>query len=514
MKARIVKKNPGQWSNKHNTFTQPVNRLYDIWNPNVTSASEHVEAMRVTVQTIQSLIETAINANQKLRAIGSGWSISDVAAMDGRVLNTKPLNWIFQISEESVSENYKNPNENLLFAQCGASIAQLNEYLADKQRSLKTQGASNGQTIAGAFSTGSHGSAIDIGAIENYVVGLHLIVSPSRHIWLERASYPVVSDQFVQKLQTELVRNDSIFNAALVSFGSFGIIHAAMIETEPIFLLEAHRMQAPVDDAFRNAINSLDFSELSTPKPGVRPFHFDVVINPYDLDDGAFYTMMYKRPYRNDYPRIGGGDWGTRPGDDFLHIVGLITDEVPALIPSIVNGVVNGQYKPFSGRWGTLGEIFSYTSIHGGSSTGSALGIPLNRTNEALELLLSVTDQHGPFAGVYGLRFVKKSDALLGFTRFERTCVIDIDGTDSKRTRSFFRNVWEAFDDAGIPFTLHWGKAGDFTRERVRKMYGSSVDEWLSCRQMLLDENARTVFSNPFLKRAGLDEILPEHPPV
>lgn len=516
MNARIVKKNPGKWTNKHNTVTQPIDRLYDIWNPKIASANEKVEALDVTVQAMQSLIEDAIADNHRLRAIGSGWSISDVAAMDGRIVNTKPLNWIFQISEGSVSGSYEGSNQDLLLAQCGASIAQLNEHLVGRERSLKTQGASNGQTIVGAFSTGSHGSAIDIGAIENYVVGLHLIVGPSRHIWLERASYPVVSDQFVQKLHTELVRNDSLFNAALVSFGSFGIIHAAMIETEPIFLLESHRMQAPVDDVFQNAINSLDFSELPTPEPNLRPYHFDVVINPYDLDDGAFYTVMYKRPYRNDYPPLGTGDWGTRPGDDFLHIVGLLSDDVPALIPSIVNGVINGQYRTFSGRWGTIGEIFSYTSIHGGGSTGSALGIPLERTNEALELLLSVIDQHGPFAGVFGLRFVKKSKALLGFTRFDRTCVIDIDGADSKRTRTFFRKVWDAFDETGIPYTLHWGKAGDFTRKRVWRMYDSSVDEWLSSRQLLLDENTRFVFSNPFLERAGLDEINPqiENPPV
>jgi hypothetical protein len=208
------------------------------------------------------------------------------------------------------------------------------------------------------------------------VVGLHIILGPSRHIWLERASYPVVSDQLVQKIGTELIRNDKLFNAALVSFGSFGVIHAAMIETEPIYLLEAHRMKAPLDDGLRKAIRSLDFSEISTPDPGVRPYHFDVVINPYDLDSGVFYTMMYKRAYRDDYERIGGGDWGVRPGDDFLHIVGLLTDKVPSVVPSLVNGVINNRYNTFSNRQGTLGEMFSYTAIHGGASTGSTFGAP------------------------------------------------------------------------------------------------------------------------------------------
>ena len=514
MKARIVEKNPGEWTNKHETFTQPISRLYDIWNPDIASGDSQIKAMRVTVQSIQSLIQSAIDENQKLRALGSGWSISDVAAMNGKLLNTKPLNWLFRMSESSVFEDYSGDRKDLLFAQCGASIAQLDEYLAGKQKSLKTHGASNGQTVVGAFSTGSHGSAIDFGATENSVVGLHIILGPSRHIWLERASYPVVSDQFVQKLGTELIRNDKLFNAALVSFGSFGVIHAAMIETEPIYLLEAHRMKAPLDDGLRKAIRSLDFSEISTPDPGVRPYHFDVVINPYDLDSGVFYTMMYKRAYRDDYERIGGGDWGVRPGDDFLHIVGLLTDKVPSVVPSLVNGVINNRYNTFSNRQGTLGEMFSYTAIHGGASTGSAIGVPLHLATKAMDQLLSVTEDHGPFAGVYGLRYVKKSSALLGFTRFDTTCVIDMDGTDSKRTRAFFQSVWQALDGADIPFTLHWGKAGDYSPERVRKMYGSSVDDWISSRQALLDQGSQKVFSNPFLKRAGLDELQTEPPIV
>ena len=506
MEARIVEKTPGVWSNKHRTFTQPIDRLYDVWNPDVGPGGQ-ADALAATVEALQVLIQGAIADGVRLRAIGSGWSISDVAATEGRVVNTKPLNGLFGLLEESVSARYAGEVADLTLAQCGASVAQLNEHLAGKGRSLKTQGASNGQTIVGAFSTGSHGSAIDVGAVQDYVVGLHLIVGPDRHVWLERASYPVVSERFVQRLRTELVRDDTLFNAALVSFGSFGIIHAAMIETEPVFLLEAHRTRASVGDGFRKAIGALDFSGLALPDPDVRPHHFDAVINPYDLGDGAFYTVMYKRPYRDDYPRMKGGNWGMRPGDDFLHVVGVLSDAVPALIPKLVSGVMDARYRTFSGRWGTIGETFSYNTIHGRASTGSALGVPLDRTNEALDLLLSITDEHGPFAGVYGLRYATGSAALLGFTRFETTCVIDLDGVDSQRTRSFFRRVWDAFDGAGIPHTFHWGKAGAFDRERVRRMYGPAVDAWLASRQTLLDEASRATFSSPFLERTGLDEV-------
>lgn len=109
-----------------------------------------------------------------------------------------------------------------------------------------------------------------------------------------------------------------------------------MVETEPIFLLESHRSHAPFDRGFRDAVGSPDFTELALPDPTSRPHHFGVVVNPYDLDAGAFYTVMYKRPYRDDYPRLKGRDWGMRPGDDFLHVVGVLTDEVPEAVPALI----------------------------------------------------------------------------------------------------------------------------------------------------------------------------------
>jgi len=230
LEARVKVKERRRWQNKHQTFTQPLERLYDVWNP---QGRPSVAGLKATVAALQQLIADAIGAGKRLRALGSGWSFSRVAATEDWLLNTKPLNWVFPLSDRSVAENYAGAPDDLLFAQCGVAILELNNYLVGKGKSLKTSGASNGQTIAGALSTGTHGSALDVGGIPNYVVGLHLIVGPDRHVWLERESYPVVTDAFADRLDTELIRDDTLFNAALVSFGSFGIIPRSLPSTLP-----------------------------------------------------------------------------------------------------------------------------------------------------------------------------------------------------------------------------------------------------------------------------------------
>ncbi|HST22923.1 MAG TPA: FAD-linked oxidase, partial [Blastocatellia bacterium] len=57
---------------------------------------------------------------------------------------------------------------------------------------------------------------------------------------------------------------------------------------------------------------------------------------------------------------------------------------------------------------------------------------------------------------------------------------------------------------AKIPYTLHWGQLNNFTPERVRNMYGASVDTWIKSRNTLLDAQTRAVFTSPFLRQCGL----------
>ena len=100
------------------------------------------------------------------------------------MLDTKPLNIIFDISAQSVVPSYKGDTNKLFLAQCGNGVWELSRFLKTRSLSLKTSGASNGQTIAGVTATGAHGSAFDVGAVQDFVVGMHIIVSPTRHIWL------------------------------------------------------------------------------------------------------------------------------------------------------------------------------------------------------------------------------------------------------------------------------------------------------------------------------------------
>jgi FAD/FMN-containing dehydrogenase len=500
LRAQVVDTGDRAWTNKHLTYTQPLQGLYNVWNPGAGSVLDRYNG---TTHALMDVVAEAVKKGVRVRAFGGGWSFSRAPATEGWLLNTKPLNLAFTVDGALVHPAYAGERAGLRFLQCGNSIQELNRLLRSQGRSLRTTGASNGQTIAGAMGTGTHGSRIDGGSVADYVVGMHLITGGGTHVWLERATAPVLSDAFASRLGATPVRDDALFDAALVSFGAFGIVHGVAIETDPLYLLEEHRHRMPFDAPLRKAFQTLDFSGITLPGGAERPYHFQVLLNPYDLAHGAHVTTMYSRPFHPGYTPPPPDSEGFGPGDDAASFSGLLTDVAPVLIPTVVTKLLGLRYGPISGVTGTIGEIFSNTNTRG-RAAATSLGVPLERANDALDLLMSINQKSGPFAALFSLRYVRGTGATLGFTRFPRTCIIEVDGSASTRMAGFQQLVWAEFAKSGIPHTFHWGKTFPADAARLRQSYGGAVDQWLAARRTLLAPDARRVFSSAFTDGLGL----------
>lgn len=505
-KPRITTSALASWSNWHQSFKQPIRKLVDVWNGRRDRADG--EFYNGTTRGLQWLVSEASRRGEELRGLGGAWSFSKVAATSGYLTNTKLLNYKFPVAADQRHALCATPAEDLHFVQCGNSVAELNRYLRERGRSLRTCGASNGQTIVGAFSTGTHGSAIDVGSTQDFVRAMHVVVSPTRSVWLERATEPVMSDAFVAALGAEPLRIDALFDAALIAFGSFGIVHGVVIESEKQYFLEAQRKRMPLDAGLWAAIDRLDFSGVDFGRAdGKRPHHFQVVIDPHDMSRGAYVTVMFKVPQRT--PNLPPPDSGNRiaPGDNALEVLGVILDRVSELTAEAVSFVTGLEYKDYEPVCGTLGELFTDTTTRG-KAASAAMGLPLGRVREALEIAEGI-NRSFPFPGLFSTRYVKSTRATLGFTRHgERSCVLELDAPNSQRTKAFYRRVWRAWEAAGIPYSFHWGKVNDLDAERVRALYGDAqVEAWIAARRTLLDTpETRAVFANDFLRSVAMHD--------
>ncbi|MEA3061884.1 MAG: hypothetical protein QOJ94_1665 [Sphingomonadales bacterium] len=492
------------WVNWHDTVTQAIAGIYE---PHYPGGQTSVPILNGCTADLQLAIRAAKARKLRLRAAGSAWSLSRAGVTDGIMVDTSRLNGVIKIQDQNLDPGYKGDADKrtgLFLFQCGTLVAEVNKLVESNayQRSLWTSGAANGQTIVGATSTGTHGSALAFGPLHDHIVAIHLLAGPDKQYLLERASYPVLKPGLAAALGAELLRDDDLFNAALVSFGSFGIIHNVVIETRPRFLLRAETF-APVayDADLRTLIATLDPEKHPKLKGKGKPFFLQVVVNPHSKD--AMINAMYELPWDDahhpDYALKEEDKVG--PGYDGLGLVGKALDLAPGLIPAFFK-LAQGTVDTTT-RIGSRGEMFSYKAPRRKVGSGS-VAVSLTDALKALDVLTAVNAAH-PAPLVFGCRFVRRSPALLAFTRFPTTMVVSLDGVFNNETQTFFQKAAEALEQAHIPYTQHWGKVNAYTEPRLRAAYGADFDKWIAARHKLLPDPAdRAVFTSPFMVERGL----------
>lgn len=496
--------NQTAWTPKHLTFDQSLLGVFRLDNPD---AGGNEARYKATGKNLQRLLGEAIAKGVRLRAYGGTWSMSRCAATDGWLIGTKSLNLLFHLRERSVRPEYAGDHDALWLAQGGCSIAGLSQQLKPFGQSLPACGASNGQTIAGAIATGTHGSAIRFGGIQEAVRGLHLVVSPTKTVWLVPGTGTATTDGFADQLGAELIRDDDRFRAALVSFGGMGFVQGVLLQARRAFTLRSFRRRLPYDATFKQAIGVMDFAGLPVPAPAqalpvADLFHYSVVIDPFHPEQGVFVTAMYDQPCGpgSTLPNPGG----VAPGDELYGKLGALLDLLPGVIPGAVSLLVKGDQKDHTDVCGALDDHFAATETRG-KAAGVGVSVAAADAIRALELMIDINTAHGPFPCILALRFVPGTEATLGFTRFPQTCVIDIDGPYSTRTRSYFARIWQALHDSGISYGLHWGKVIGLSAAETLRLYGDRVGRWKAARDQLLPDPAvRDAFRNVFLDELGL----------
>ena len=152
-----------KWKNFHQSWEQVLEGEWDVFMPQ-QAAGLTVEDLKETTRQFQALIADARKKGLKARAIGSSWSLSHAPATSGWALNTNRLRGRLKVSAGDIDGGYPgtaDQKNGLYLFQCGNTVADVNELLESpgNQRALHTSGAANGQTIVGATSTGTHGSA-------------------------------------------------------------------------------------------------------------------------------------------------------------------------------------------------------------------------------------------------------------------------------------------------------------------------------------------------------------------
>lgn len=230
----------------------------------------------------------------------------------GHAVETTTLDRSLQPLLSAVLADGQDP-AGFFFVEAGMTINFLNTLLDEQspRRALRTMGGSSGQTIAGAFSTGTHGGDFDRPPLADAVRAIYLVGAGGVHHWIEPAAHvtdPVRLRRVYPCLADTIHYDDDMFRATLVSMGAMGVIYAVILEVVPQYSLlqwnrwstwEAFNAEASPNafaDFFNGAWTGMRDFLRATPNLGNPPNRFaQVVVNPIRNADGSHNCYVSNR---------------------------------------------------------------------------------------------------------------------------------------------------------------------------------------------------------------------------
>jgi hypothetical protein len=201
----------------------------------------------------------------------------------------------------------------LFFVEGGITLAALNSML-DKLTpplALKTLGGSDGQSLAGAISTGTHGGDFDRPPLADSVRAIYLIGAQGTHHWIEPTKPITDPDKIVRTfpcIRSDNVHyDDDMFRAVLVSMGSMGVIYAFVLDVVPQYSLLHWNKWSTWEELRHHSGKELfdgswtgmkDFVDAKFPPSHFGELHnrfLQVVVDPIKNDDGTHNCYVSNR---------------------------------------------------------------------------------------------------------------------------------------------------------------------------------------------------------------------------
>ena len=492
----------GRWTNYHGTGACEGATRFALRSGDAARGRDEIA---IAAEAVRQWLGEALAEGKRVRPLGAGWSPSNVnICSDAWLLHTRRFNRSFRIAPGDVRPGVEAAG--LMLVEAGTLIDEVSDKLEEQGRSLWTSGAGNGQTFAGAAATGTHGSMVKHGGIQDHIRAIQL-VTPDQVYWIEPEA-GVMDDGFVAATGSTLLRDDDLFAAAQLPVGALGIVTALVVDSVPKFLVRPIQNLRKVERAAIGWLAAGDFQRFSAAYALDRePDFVQMIVNPYKpFSRPAMLRFLYAEPWRADYDRATPGEMGA--GFDALSLLGRLLDAYPWARGALLQFAMKMGYAagpdvddaPVYGSWGEgldthrpLADLFN-----------ASVTIERSDLTHVFELICDVFTRHGGSTAVT-VRFMERAQGLLAPARFTHNAVIDFDGPRSPRTADAYARVVELLDREGVAFTRHWAKSCHLDAARVAADYGEDLQRWRGARNRLIPDAAhRALFGSPVLDGLGL----------
>jgi FAD-linked oxidoreductase len=162
-------------------------------------------------------------AAKGVRVAGSGHSFTPICQTSGTLISLDGMQGIVSVDAVAQTATVK----------AGTKIHALGRPLFDAGFGLKNQGDIDRQAIAGAVSTGTHGTGPALGSLSSEVTGFRLVTAKG------------------EVLECSAHSNAEIWEAGRVSLGMLGVLSEITLNVRPAYRLKEHNWLMPADECWR-----------------------------------------------------------------------------------------------------------------------------------------------------------------------------------------------------------------------------------------------------------------------
>ncbi|WP_229054821.1 D-arabinono-1,4-lactone oxidase [Aeromicrobium sp. Leaf350] len=421
------------------------------WAGNVRTSPVALEHPASTAD-VQALVARAAREKVTIKAHGAGHSFTSIAATEGISLSLSRMNRVLD----------HDTTTGLVRVQAGISLHELNPLLKALGLALPNLGDVDPQSVAGAISTGTHGTGGRLHGIAAAVEALQLVTGDGEVL--------------------EIGPDHAWARAVPVGLGALGIVTEVTLRCVPAFLLEAREEPAELPDL----VGRLD--ELAD-----------------DYDHAEFYWFPHtEKALLKRNSRVPSGT-EPRPlsrlrhwwDDELLsNTVYERVQRVAARRPSVIPRINSVSGSMLGARTYVSDSYDVFVSPRRVRFRESEFAVPRAALPAVIaELQAWFAARHELVSFPIEVRFTGADDVWMS-TGFERdnayVAVHQYHRTDPTAYFAAAQDVFTAHE--GRP---HWGKMHTLGSEYFRERY-PRFDDFLAIRE---ETDPRRLFTNPYLDR-------------
>jgi FAD-linked oxidoreductase len=428
------------------THTRP----WHNWSGSVQCKPRHI-AQPANIDALAQIIRACSSDNRHVRVVGSGHSFTPLVQTNDVLMSLEHIQGIEEIDSE----------RSTVTVLAGTTLKALGEALYAHGLAQENLGGIDVQSVAGAISTGTHGTGIRFGTLSTQVEGLTLVTATG------------------ELLECSPERNADLFKAAQVSLGALGVIAKVKLRVVPAKRLHFKSYRERLSDCLTNLEH---YNQEHS--------HFEIFWFPHTP-----WTQV-KFLDETEAPVSKSSLWG-----NFNKVVlenGLywLLSECCRLLPPLSRtisklsamGIAPMNEVNYSHRLYAAPRVVRLQAME--------YAIPAEHTQTALGEIQACINQHRFQVHVpLGCRFVHADDIWLSPAYQRESAYIAAHMYRGMEYKSYFRHIEEIllrYD--GRP---HWGKMHTLDAARLATLY----PHWHDFRRIRATLDPRGLFLNDYLRR-------------